>query len=169
MRQHKLYRKIWERHNGEIPKGYHIHHLDLDKTNNKIENLICLSPQEHFELHKNNFEKYGDKRDYFSMTFLQRYLTEKQDFSKYKRPPISEAHRQAISKANKGKFPSFGGFKHTKEAKQSMAINRSGFKNWKSIGCKDKETGIGYGSLSEMAQATGLTRKTKPFELRCIR
>ena len=169
-RNHKYYRRVWEKLNGkEIPLGFHIHHLDNDKTNNAIDNLICISPKEHFDIHRISFEKYGDKRDYFAMTYLQRYLDEKQDFSKYKRPPITEAHRQAISKANKGKYPSFKGFNHTEDAKKNMSINRSGSKNWKSVGCKDSETGIEYESLSGMAIATGLIRKTKPFEARCIR
>jgi len=168
-RNHKYYRRLWERLNDKkIPKNYHIHHIDNDKTNNNIKNLTCLSPKEHFELHRKNFELYGNKRDYFSMIYLQRFLKEKQDFSKYKRPPISEAHRQAIIKANTGRTHPPYHFKHTKEAKENMSRNRSGAKNWKSIKCKDKRTGIEYGSLSEMAKATGLTRKTKSFEEICI-
>ena len=169
-RNHKYYGRLWEELNGKgIPPRHHIHHIDNDKTNNSIENLLCLSPKEHYELHKTNFELCGDKRDYFAMTYLARYLDDKQDFSGYKRPPISESHRQAIREANKNKPPSFKGLNHTEEAKRNMSINRSGSKNWKSIGCKDSETGIDYGSLSEMATAIGLTRKTKPFEARCIR
>ena len=29
-------------HNGEIPEGYHVHHIDGDRYNNNIENLECL-------------------------------------------------------------------------------------------------------------------------------
>jgi len=45
------YRKIYEEHHGKIPEGYHIHHKDGNRKNNSIENLICLSPEEHFNLH----------------------------------------------------------------------------------------------------------------------
>ena len=170
MRNHKHYRRVWEKMTGrEIPVGYHIHHLDNDKSNNAIDNLVCVSPQEHFEIHEARFVATGDKRDYFAMTYLQRYLDDKQDFSKYTRPPITESHRQAIIKANKDKPPSFKGFKHSQQAKDSMSKNRSGDKNWKSISCTDIETGVGYGSLSEMADAIGITRKTKGFEARCTR
>jgi hypothetical protein len=48
------YRKIYEQHHGKIPKGYHIHHKDGNRNNNSIENLVCLSPEEHFMVHKNN-------------------------------------------------------------------------------------------------------------------
>lgn len=50
------YRTIWRSHFGEIPKdengrSYEIHHIDGDRTNNSIENLQCLSIEEHYELH----------------------------------------------------------------------------------------------------------------------
>lgn len=46
-----LHREVWKDHNGEIPDGHHIHHKDGDPTNNDIENLECVSPQEHAERH----------------------------------------------------------------------------------------------------------------------
>lgn len=59
MRDHRTYRKIWEKmNNKKIPIGYHIHHLDGDKTNNNVKNLVCVSPKEHFEIHRENFELY---------------------------------------------------------------------------------------------------------------
>lgn len=42
-----LHRYVWEKHNGHIPNGYDIHHLDRDKTNNSIENLELISHSEH--------------------------------------------------------------------------------------------------------------------------
>ena len=50
------YRKIWEKANGPIPldelgKTYEIHHIDGNRQNNSIDNLICLSIQEHYDLH----------------------------------------------------------------------------------------------------------------------
>ena len=29
----RLHRYVWELHYGEIPEGYHIHHIDFDKSN----------------------------------------------------------------------------------------------------------------------------------------
>ena len=169
-RNHKYYRRLWEKLNGKkIPDGYHIHHFDNDKTYNVIKNLLCLSPQEHFEIHRKNFEATGNKRDYFSMTYLQRYLKEKQDFSKYKRPPISEKHRQAIIKAHKGKTHPNYLIKHSEETKRKMSEYRSKYGTWNSTKCKDKETGIEYKSLTDMEKATGLIRKTIAFNTRCIK
>jgi len=168
-RNHKYYRKLWEKlNNKKIPKGYHIHHLDNDKTNNDIKNLACLSPKEHFEIHRKNFELFGNKRDYFSMTYLQRYLKEKQDFSKYKRPPISEKHRQAIIKANTGRTHPNYLLKHSEETKKKMSKLRQKDGVWNSTRCKDIETGIEYKSMNQMEKATGIVRKTKLFNKRCL-
>lgn len=46
-----IYRRLYEQHFGPIPKGYHIHHRDGDHSNNHIENLQCLSVQEHYDIH----------------------------------------------------------------------------------------------------------------------
>jgi len=38
-----LHRAIWIYHNGDIPSGMHIDHLDGNPSNNKIENLRCCT------------------------------------------------------------------------------------------------------------------------------
>ena len=50
------YRKIYLKHHGFIPKDnlgrvYDIHHIDGNKKNNNINNLIALSIQEHYDIH----------------------------------------------------------------------------------------------------------------------
>jgi len=35
----RLHRVVWEHHNGKVPKGYHVHHVDGDTFNNEISNL----------------------------------------------------------------------------------------------------------------------------------
>lgn len=42
---------VWEKHYGEIPKGYQIHHIDGNKKNNYIENLMLVTPIEHKRIH----------------------------------------------------------------------------------------------------------------------
>ena len=46
-----LHRFVWEENNGVIPNGYEIHHIDFNKSNNHISNLIMLSKKEHLEIH----------------------------------------------------------------------------------------------------------------------
>ena len=50
------YRKIWIEHNGPIPidengRSYEIHHIDGNHSNNHIDNLKCVSIQEHYDMH----------------------------------------------------------------------------------------------------------------------
>lgn len=50
------YRKIWEEKYGKIPKDdegrpYEIHHVDGDRNNNSIENLVCITIKEHYDIH----------------------------------------------------------------------------------------------------------------------
>lgn len=42
---------VWSYYNGEIPKGYEVHHKDLNRYNNDISNLELLEKHEHKKLH----------------------------------------------------------------------------------------------------------------------
>jgi hypothetical protein len=53
------YRKLYESHFGEIPKGYHIHHIDGNPYNNDISNLKAVSAEEHAIIHNQDFVKYA--------------------------------------------------------------------------------------------------------------
>ena len=46
------YRKRYIKHHGEIPKGWVIHHIDGDRKNGDIDNLIALNPDFHVLVHK---------------------------------------------------------------------------------------------------------------------
>lgn len=48
----RLHIYIWEKYNGEIPKGYQVHHKDHNKDNNEIDNLMLLTREEHNKIHK---------------------------------------------------------------------------------------------------------------------
>ena len=57
------YRKIYEQHYGKIPKdadgrSYQIHHIDGNRDNNDINNLMCVTIQEHYNIHYNQ-EDWG--------------------------------------------------------------------------------------------------------------
>lgn len=36
----------------EIPEGYVVHHIDLDKLNNDLSNLVLMTNSEHIKLHR---------------------------------------------------------------------------------------------------------------------
>lgn len=42
---------VWNQNHGEVPKGYHVHHRDEDKSNNSIENLTILTHIDHAKAH----------------------------------------------------------------------------------------------------------------------
>lgn len=46
MKPHSLHRQVWIYHNGEIPKGLVIDHIDRDKDNNQIDNLRMVTQSE---------------------------------------------------------------------------------------------------------------------------
>ena len=39
----RLHNVVWETHNGPVPEGLEIDHIDMDKSNNRITNLRLLS------------------------------------------------------------------------------------------------------------------------------
>lgn len=47
----RLHRVVWEYHNGPVPKGMHIHHIDGNPQNNEIANLELKKPAEHLRGH----------------------------------------------------------------------------------------------------------------------
>ena len=60
-----MHRYVWEKEKGAIPDNYDIHHLNGIKSDNRIENLECLSKSEHtkrYSPHNNQYTK-GRKRE----------------------------------------------------------------------------------------------------------
>lgn len=53
----QLHRAVWEFYNGEIPKGYQIHHKDKDIDNNDISNLEMINRSEHLSKHSKEMWK----------------------------------------------------------------------------------------------------------------
>lgn len=78
-RKIRLHRYIWEKYNGVIPRGYHIHHIDKNKFNNNIENLALLSPTEHEKLHE-------------TLRTENEILKRRKNLEKYVRPKAREWH-----------------------------------------------------------------------------
>ena len=58
------YRKKYIEHLGlkELPSEYHVHHIDGDRTNNDISNLVALPAQTHGRYHAalHDFKLYAD-------------------------------------------------------------------------------------------------------------
>ena len=59
-----MHRDVWAFHNGAIPDGYEIHHIDENKANNSIENLTIMLRGEHASMHcKERFKRDPKKHN----------------------------------------------------------------------------------------------------------
>jgi hypothetical protein len=51
-----VHRAVWFRYYGPIPAGWQVHHIDGNRMNNSIDNLICMSHEDHEAVHKGQVE-----------------------------------------------------------------------------------------------------------------
>lgn len=73
------YRKIWESYYGEIPtdslgRTFDIHHIDGNRSNNDITNLMCLSLEDHYKIHLKQFNETKSEKEFRSLVFLSSRL-----------------------------------------------------------------------------------------------
>jgi methionyl-tRNA synthetase len=78
------YRKIWEQAYGPIPKDgdgrtYDIHHIDGNRKNNSIDNLICLTIEDHYKIHLKQFEENKSEKEFRSLLFLAKRINKDVD------------------------------------------------------------------------------------------
>lgn len=78
----RLHIYVWEKHNGRVPEGYDVHHIDHDPSNNEIDNLVAMPRSEHHKLH------IGE-RDVEDLRFV---------IDTYVRPKASQWHRSEKGK-----------------------------------------------------------------------
>lgn len=60
---------VWEYYNGKTPEGYHVHHIDGDKSNNTIENLKLISRHKHLSFHGK--KQAVEKHDFFARNLIE--------------------------------------------------------------------------------------------------
>lgn len=58
----RLHREVWKYHNGDIPKGYHVHHIDGNTHNNQIENLQLIDKNTHLSMHMSKPDRVEKSR-----------------------------------------------------------------------------------------------------------
>lgn len=69
------YRVLMEQYLGfQIPKGYHVHHIDGDKLNDHVDNLCLATRPGHSELHRYmKGHELALKNGYFARTLIKKY------------------------------------------------------------------------------------------------
>lgn len=85
------YRQIWKEHHGEIPRdelgrSYEIHHVDGNRNNNDIENLICISIEDHYNIH------FG-QGDFYACAAIKRRMEMSEEDLQLLSEKIAEANR----------------------------------------------------------------------------
>jgi len=98
------YQFIWENHFGPIPfddfgRKFHIHHIDGNRLNNSIQNLKCLSVQDHYNIHY-------EQKDYYACFLLaRRFLKYNEEELNNLRKLVGENLKDTITvKDNNGKY-----------------------------------------------------------------
>lgn len=64
MTQIKNYRKIFEQNVCNIPKGWDIHHINLNHQDNEIKNLIAIPKKMHTEFHNLSYHVLASLAEY---------------------------------------------------------------------------------------------------------
>lgn len=54
---YSLHKYVWEQVNGEVPPGYVVHHINHEKRDNRIENLMLMTHAEHSAHHNDLHER----------------------------------------------------------------------------------------------------------------
>ena len=47
----RLHQKVWILAHGEIPEGFVVHHINFNKKDNRLENLVLMKDADHRALH----------------------------------------------------------------------------------------------------------------------
>ena len=114
----RIYRKIWESVNGEIPKdefgrSYEIHHIDGNHSNNDIANLRLVTIEEHYSIH-------FDQGDYAACHMIAKRMAKS-----------TEELSRAISALNKlrtGNLNPFYGRTHSVDTVEKIKLALTGRK-----------------------------------------
>lgn len=102
------YRTLWEKHHGKIPKdengrSFEIHHVNGDHSDDRIENLQCLSIKDHYSIH----EAQGD---ILACCAISRRMALPPSFSDEQKLTLSEEARiAALERVKNGTHNFLGG------------------------------------------------------------
>lgn len=139
---------IWEHHyKKSVPNGYEIHHIDKNKTNNKVSNLQCVESESHKKKHMSgkNHPLYGIRGKEHHFYGKKHSNQTKRKLSKYHADFTGEKHPRAkiteeiVIKIRKLKKQGAKRIIVFRKIGEPLGLSRGGFdsvwygKNWKHI------------------------------------
>lgn len=71
--RNRIYRLVWEVFNGDVPKGYCVHHIDGNKLNDRLDNLMLITKQEHRSHHNSEYKG----RHWYNNGFVEIFSSER--------------------------------------------------------------------------------------------
>jgi len=130
----KSYQKIWTESYGKIPKdengnSFEIHHIDGNRQNNNLKNLICLSIKDHYKIH-------WQQKDYYACLLISKRMNMSENEKQKLKDKIIESNKTRIISENLKKKMSEG----MKKAKTGWIPSKETRKIW-SEQRKGKEPG----------------------------
>lgn len=183
------YRKLWIKENGPIPideqgRSYEIHHIDGNRKNNCLDNLLCLSIEDHYKLHY-------DKGDFLAANLIAQRMekpvkvVEKWVISDEHRAALRESKlgdknpmknpetRKKVSEALKGRKKSLEaevkrlesrkGFKHSEESKSKIGAALRGKRKSEEHKKRMSEAKVGHKRTKESIEKQIEKQKGKPL------
>ena len=139
----------------EYKKGFDIHHLDENKLNNSLSNLVYLTHSEHITLHKKgktlseeikqkiSEAKKGERNGMYGK---HHSLETKKKMSEAKKGErngmygkhLSSEAKKKLSEVNKGELNPFYGKTHSNESKRKISDSLKGKYKWITNGIENR-------------------------------
>ena len=157
------YRKIYQNIFGEIPidengRSYEIHHIDGNRNNNSINNLICVSIEEHYKIHL-------EQGDFGAANLIaDRIKSPSLKITGFKKIHSNET-KLKIKNTLLGTIRPDNVRKNISNGLKGRTLSKSHIENFKrrknnTKKVIDEVTGIIYNTVNEAANAVGLKRTT---------
>ena len=132
-KNYRVHRIVWETFKGQINGKNHIHHIDHNGLNNRLDNLVEIEPGEHSRLHHKGISSgtgricSDDTRKKISDKLTGKKFTEEQKLklrNSHLGKKLSVEHKQSIGNSLKGKTYSEFGIKFKEHYGIAPADNR---------------------------------------------
>ena len=129
-----VYKIQMHTHKGYVPKMA-IHHLDKNKLNDALSNLMYVSNKEHADFHSEELSQGYERTDEIKQKIsasVKKIMTPeyRKEISEKTKAAMTEEVREKLRKLRLGKSPWNKGKKHTEETREKIRKSCCGFFWW---------------------------------------